>query len=112
MSADPTSSVSSERSGSFHSLADRLSDALDAFDWEETEGVCRQIVGQIADPLPAGSDVAAARMLHDLRRKRQFLWLERLAEAWLLGGLRRPRVRRQFAQALIDQRRVAAAEHV
>ena len=52
----------------------------------------------------------AKRMLGELRRKRRFRTMGRLAEALILAGIRLPRIRRQFAQALIDQDHFAASE--
>ena len=93
-------------------IANQLADALEAFDWDEADRRCRAAVGWLAGPVDPAADPIVRRMLRDLRRKRRFEWLERLAGACLIAGLRSPQIRRQYAQALLDQQRFAAAEHV
>lgn len=97
----------------FEEASHRLTDALDALDWEQVDAACADIVTRLgAGSATPADEPPALRMLADLRRKRRFAWLERLAEAWLLSGLRTAQIRRQYAQALIDQGRFAAAEYV
>ena len=55
---------------------------------------------------------AVQKMLGGLRRKRQFELMERLADVCLMAGLRTATIRRQYAQALIEQGRFAAAQFV
>src|SRR6185295_13485833 len=51
-------------------------------------------------------------LLFLLRRKRQFVLMTQLAEAMLRSGLNTLPVRRQYAQALIDQGNLTPAEMV
>ncbi len=91
-------------------LEARLKGALDAFNWPEAEAICTEITGRTrTDPelLPESS---AKRLLQSLRRKRRFEQMTSLAEALLQSGLRTPQIRRQYAQALIDQGMLAAGE--
>jgi hypothetical protein len=93
--------------------SNHLSRALDALDWEEVDAVLDRVIARLGRQCPEASDEAPARrMLHDLRRKRRFPRMERLAEAWLLSGMSRPQIRRQYAQALVDLGRFAAADSV
>jgi hypothetical protein len=104
--------TSLQGAGGLDALADRLADALDAFDWDEADGLCRHAVDRLSEPPVASAEPSARRMLQDLRRKCRFEWMERLAGAFLLAGFRSAQIRRQYAQALLDQQRFAAAEHV
>jgi hypothetical protein len=90
----------------------RLSRALEDFDWPEARAVCDELVARIKRepaPLPERS---ARNLMYLLRRKRQFARMMELAEALLQSGVRTPQVRRQYAQALIDQDLLAAAEAI
>jgi tetratricopeptide (TPR) repeat protein len=58
---------------------------------------------------PPPDEFAATRVLATLRGQRQFDLLHRCAEAFLQEGLRTPSVRKLYAQALLDQGRLAAA---
>lgn len=51
----------------------------------------------------------AEQALGMIRRKRRFADLERAAGLFYLGGKKAPQIRRQYAQALLDQNRIAAA---
>src|SRR5712692_567316 len=93
-------------------IESRLKLALESFDWPEATAICKEIVDQIkTDPelLPESS---AKRLMNSLRRKRRFQLMTKLAEALLQSGLRTPQIRRQYAQALIDQGVLAAGEMV
>lgn len=66
-------------------------------------------VGPIIDGLTPTefNDDEAKDLLGLLRRKRQFAELERAASLFALAGSKAPVVRRQWAQALLDQNRVS-----
>lgn len=90
----------------------KLSSALDTFNWPAVEDICDSIIARIMrepDPMP---DRSARTLMNRLRRKRQFQLMTRLAEALYQYGVRTPQVRRQYAQALIDQGMLGAAEMV
>ena len=53
---------------------------------------------------------AAKRVLGGLRRKRFFAAMQRVADALIHGGQGTPVVRRQYAQALIDQGALTGAD--
>jgi hypothetical protein len=90
----------------------RLNTALNEFNWSEAEEICNQIIARIKsepDPFPERS---AKNLMYMLRRKRRYQLMTQLAEALMQSGLRTPQVRRQYAQALIDQGIFAAGEMV
>jgi hypothetical protein len=93
-------------------LEHQLTVALQQFDWESVDAICQGIVNR----LPAEPDLfpepAARRFLQKLRRKRRFAAMGLLAEALLQSGLQTLQVRRQYAQALIDQGMLSGAELV
>jgi hypothetical protein len=89
----------------------KLQAAADHFDQEEA--------GRLADELVAGLqhggeiDAATARKsLATLRRKGWFAPMERVAEALYFTGHDEAQIRRQYAQALIDQGKIPAAVYV
>ncbi|MGB8508671.1 MAG: serine protease [Pyrinomonadaceae bacterium] len=80
-----------------------LSDALETFNWPVAETICAALIERInteADLLP---EAAAKRLLQKLRRKRRFRLMTLLAEALIRSGQNTAQVRRQYAQALIEQ---------
>src|ERR1044072_8028687 len=87
-----------------------LNRALDEFNWLKAEEICREIIDRIRTEADLIPEVSAKRLMYALRRKRQFDLMIQLAEALLQSGLRTQQVRRQYAQALIDQGVLAAAE--
>ena len=91
-------------------LASRLKRSLDAFNWKEAEGICDEIINRVKTDSELFPEPSAKRLLNSLRRKRKFELVTRLAEALLQSGLNTPLIRRQYAQALIDQGILAAAE--
>jgi hypothetical protein len=90
--------------------ADHLSGLLDTLAWDEVRGVCDELIHDISARPPSAYDRPLRKILGDLRRKRRFALMERVAEALLMAGLRDPNIVRQYAQALIDEGRFAAAE--
>jgi hypothetical protein len=95
---------------SLEATAAHLAGLLDALAWDEVRAVCDELVHDVSRTPPAAVDRPLKQILGGLRRKRRFALMERVAEALLMAGLRDPQVVRQYAQALIDQGRFAAAE--
>lgn len=88
----------------------RLQLALQRFDWEAADEICRNIIDRLPGetaPFPAQT---ARALLQALRRKRRFAAIVLLAEALLESGLRPAQIRRQYGQALIDQGMFFGAE--
>jgi len=90
----------------------QLSDALTQFNWSEVAAICRQLIGRINSEETQLPERDAKRLLQKLRRKRQFQQMALLAEALIQSGQRSPQIRRQYAQALIDQGILTAPEVV
>ena len=90
----------------------RLNRALEEFNWPKVEDVSAEIIERIRtdpEPLPESS---ARTFMYSLRRKRRFRLMTQIAEALIQSGVRSQQVRRQYAQALIDQGTLTAAETV
>ncbi|MEX2109585.1 MAG: serine protease [Gemmatimonadaceae bacterium] len=91
---------------------DDLRSAVDTLDRERVEAVCRNLVARIhgsESPLP---ESAIKGVLNTLRRKRFFSQMQYVADALIQAGQDYPVVRRQYAQALIDQGALVAARAV
>jgi len=87
-----------------------LGKALTAYDWPGAQAICRTLIGRMyeaSDPCP---EADAKAILAALRKKRRFELMTPVAEALILTGQNAPRVRRQYAQALIDQGLLVAPE--
>ena len=93
-------------------LEKALNEALDTFDWPTADALCNELVEtiyQTSKPLP---EAAANRILGALRRKRRFECMTMVAEALLRSGRATARVRRQYAQSLLDRKILFAPELV
>jgi hypothetical protein len=90
----------------------RLNRALRDFNWSEAGAIVAEIRGRLRVEPELLPERSAKILLQALRGKRQFTLMSGLAEDLLQSGLRTPQVRRQYAQALIDQGVLAAAEMV
>jgi V8-like Glu-specific endopeptidase len=90
---------------------DKLKAAADLFD-EET---AVRLSDDLVDGLQHGEDIdgdTARKVLAVLRRKAWFPSMERVAEALYFTGHDEAQIRRQYAQALIDQGKIPAAVYV
>lgn len=90
----------------------KLNRALQEFDWSRAEEICKDIIDRIKTDANQIPEATARRFMYSLRRKRRFGLMTQLAEAILQSGVRTQQVRRQYAQALIDQGVLAAGEMV
>src|SRR6185369_3779831 len=90
----------------------RLKHALDAFDWQSAAAICKEIIDRINQSEEKIPETTARRLLANLRRKRRFALMRSLAEAIIQSGVTAPQVRRQYAQALIDDGHLNEAEDV
>ena len=89
-----------------------LSEALREFNWSAAAEICNYLIRKIhAEPKPL-PETTAKKYLSLLRRKRLFRLVTLLAEALISSGQRAPQIRRQYAQALIDQNMLVAPELV
>ncbi|MCC6590534.1 MAG: DNA/RNA non-specific endonuclease [Bryobacterales bacterium] len=90
-----------------------LDAALSTFDWKQVSELSRKLAGicHTLSPLPF-EEPDARRVLSALRGKRRFEDMVCVAEAFLRAGIGSAQIRRQYAQALIDQGIYTAAESV
>src|SRR5271154_6978829 len=88
----------------------RLTVALQGFDWEGADSICKTIVDRLPNEAEMFPEPEARRFLQKLRRKRRFAAMGLLAEAFYQSGLRTAQIRRQYGQALIDQGMLSGAE--
>ena len=92
-------------------LLDELNTAVDHFDRDETA----RLAGEIVAGLHAGEvidAITARKVLAALRRKAYFEQMERVAEALHFTSQDDAQIRRQYAQALIDQGKITGACYV
>jgi tetratricopeptide (TPR) repeat protein len=90
-------------------FAQSLEDAAGRLELAEVTGLCNDLVLHLRsrqDPFPERS---ATKVLSTLRRKRQFELTARVGDALLQAGQDAPRVRRLYAQALLDLEQLSAA---
>jgi hypothetical protein len=97
-------------------ILDSVSDALDAFDWDAADHICRGGPGSLLARLDSAvSPFPSAESLHllkRLRRRRRFELMSVLADAFVRAGSQDLEVQRQYGQALIDQGNLSVAESV
>lgn len=84
-------------------FVDRLRGAVAAYDRPGAEALCAELVERLGRSSAPYPEDAAATVLGILRRKRFFGLMQDVAEGLVAGGQRAFRVRRQYAQAMIDQ---------
>lgn len=90
-------------------LTDDLDQAARTFDDRGTLEHCEKLIERARrddQPFPLEE---ARRALEILRRWRRFALMERLADAFIQGGQGGPRIRRLYAQSLLDQGRLSSA---
>ena len=93
-------------------LESQLKRALNAFDWQEAAGICNAIIDRVKKSDDKIPETTARKVLASLRRKRRFALMRPLAEAIIQSGVTAPQVRRQYAQALIDDGHLDEAENL
>jgi hypothetical protein len=92
--------------------ASRLQAAVAAFDRPEVAGLCEELVAYLRATDDGYPESEARDILAALRRKRYFQLMTRVADALVEAGADHPVVRRQYAQALLDQHHLMAAQSV
>ena len=88
----------------------QLLESISALDHPRAEALCEELIAYVradAEPYPLNQ---ARRILGALRAERQFTLLQRVADAFMQAGQADPVIRRQHAQALLDQGSLSAAE--
>jgi len=88
---------------------ERLKGALSRFDHNEVDLLCDSLVEHLNTSASGPDQGFAEHVLGDLRRKRYFGHLRRVADAFIQNGLTAPKVRKLYAQSLLDQGELSAA---
>ena len=81
----------------------QLTSALELFDKQAVNDQCDQFIHYLYDspePVPAGT---LEHLLQILRDKRMFIPMQKLGDCFLTLGLQTYKIRRQYAQSLLDQ---------
>jgi hypothetical protein len=91
---------------------DRLKQAVDAFDRPLVAQLCEELIAYLGTTNEGYAEPEARDILAALRRKRYFGLMTRVADALVEAGADHPVVRRQYAQALLDQHHLMAAYSV
>jgi len=90
---------------------ERLKGAVESFDREGASRLCDELIGELQRGAVL-QDGIGQKVLGLLRRKAYFGQMERVAEALLFTDQDDVEIRRQYAQALIDQGKLTAAVYV
>jgi hypothetical protein len=90
---------------------ERLRQTLDRFDRDGSALLCDELISRLQRGTILGDGIGR-RVLAQLRRKTYFDQMERVAETLLLTSQDDAQIRRQYAQALIDQNKLTAAVYV
>lgn len=81
----------------------RLRTAVETLDYPRVAALCDDLVAHLQSA-DAGLSRNSAKLIMDLlRRKRHFRLMQQVGDALLQAGLTYPVIRRQYAQALLDQ---------
>lgn len=89
--------------------AAELKEAVDAFDRPRVEALCDEIIRAVASGRLTLESKEAGRILGTLRRKRHFTLAEKVGAAFIGAGRDEAVVWRQYAQALIEQKKTTGA---
>ncbi len=90
----------------------RLQGALAAFDKSAALAHCDELLHRLFASEEAYPALPAMKLLTELRKHRLFEPMERLADAFIQTGTASAGVRRQYAQALLDQGHFTVAQQV
>jgi len=90
---------------------ERLRAAVDAFDGERTANLCKELIDRLEEEETLQEGMGR-EVLTTLRRKCFFDLMEKVAEALRDAGFDDVRIRRQYAQSLIDQGKIPAAVYL
>lgn len=89
-----------------------LENEVNAFDREAAAALCERLAEYLSGAAEPYPEEEAVEILSLLRRKRMFALLEKVADEFIQSGQDGYQVRRQYAQSLIDQGKVTAANAV
>lgn len=89
-----------------------LEEAVSTFDREAAAALCNQLINHLSERVESYPEKEAIEILNLLRRKRMFALMQKVADALIQSGQDTYRIRRQYAQSLIDQGNITAANAV
>ena len=87
----------------------QLLDAIDALDRPRVAALCDELIAYVQGEAEPYRLQPARRILGALRDQRHFVLLQRVADAFIQADRDDPVIRRQYAQALLDQGNLSAA---
>jgi len=87
----------------------QLFDAIAALDRPRVVALCDELIAYVRGEAEPYRLQPARRILAALRDQRHFVLLQRVADAFIQAGRDDPVIRRQYAQALLDQGNLSAA---
>ena len=76
---------------------------LSRFDKQAVTALCTDLITYLYNPKETIDPAKLERILQALRNKRMFDLMQKLADCFMELGYRTPKIRRQYAQSLIDQ---------
>ena len=94
---------------SFKEFSALLAEKLDTYDKTGAEAVCDALVNYLYGSEEPVSATDAEKAMQRLRNKRMFLAMQKLGDALIQTGRHTYKIRRLYAQALIDQNNLTAA---
>jgi Trypsin-like peptidase domain/Tetratricopeptide Repeats-Sensor len=89
-----------------------LTSALAVYDWNKARDICAALIRRTHVESTPCPEADAKAILAALRKKRRFDLMTSVADAFIASGQDAPRIRRQYAQALVDQGFLLAPEHM
>ncbi len=89
-------------------FSQNLREAVDAYDRKEAEDLCDKLIVHLRTRVENYPEKAAKDDLSTLRRKCFFDLMLQVGDAFIRSGMESPQIRRQYAQALLDEGNVSA----
>ena len=96
-------------SSTFKEFSEALIEKLNTYDKTGAESVCDALVNYLYGSEDAVSAIDAGKAMQQLRNKRMFQAMQKLGDALIQTGRHTYKIRRLYAQALIDQNNLTAA---
>lgn len=89
-----------------------LEAAVKTFDREAAAALCQRLINHLSESAEPYPEDQALAILDALRRKRMFALMQSVAYALIQSGQDAYKIRRQYAQSLIDQEKLTEANEV
>lgn len=88
---------------------DSVAEAVNSYDQDRAAELCNDLIEHLHHRHDTYPFDDAKTVIGLLRRKRYFGLMQRVADACIQNGQNRPRIRREYAQSLLDQSNISAA---